>query len=171
MLLSKRLKELRLKNNMTQRELGEKVNVTKVSICCYESGTRCPTLDTLTKIGEVLGVSVSYLMGYDEDVKIKQISDIIACGNINIESCSCVIFITSVFQRNMIKYSERGYRFILQEVGEVSQNISLICESMNLSSCILGGYLDDSINALLDITSPMETIQSVIIIGKSKQHE
>ena len=71
MLLSKRLKELRLKNNMTQRELGEKVNVTKVSICCYESGTRCPTLDTLTKIGEVLGVSVSYLMGYDEDVKIK----------------------------------------------------------------------------------------------------
>ena len=106
-----------------------------------------------------------------EDVKIKQISDIIACGNINIESCSCVIFITSVFQRNMIKYSERGYRFILQEVGEVSQNISLICESMNLSSCILGGYLDDSINALLDITSPMETIQSVIIIGKSKQHE
>ena len=103
-----------------------------------------------------------------EDVNIKQISDITASGNINIESCSCIILITSVFQRNMIKYAERGYRFILQEVGEISQNISLICESMNLSSCILGGYIDDSLNALLNITPPMETIQGVIVIGKGQ---
>ena len=47
MLLSKRLKELRINSGLTQRELGERVNVTKVSICCYENGTRTPTLDTL----------------------------------------------------------------------------------------------------------------------------
>lgn len=44
MLLSKRLKDLRVSNNLTQKELGEKVNVTKVSICCYENGTRVPTV-------------------------------------------------------------------------------------------------------------------------------
>ena len=44
MLLSKRLKELRMESGLTQRELGERVNVTKVSICCYENGTRVPTL-------------------------------------------------------------------------------------------------------------------------------
>ena len=85
MLLSKRLKELRLKNNMTQRELGEKINVTKVSICCYENGTRCPTLDTLTKLGEVLGVSVSYLMGYDEDVKVKHHKQVVKMAKEEIE--------------------------------------------------------------------------------------
>lgn len=55
--------------------------------------------------------------------------------------CSCLMFITSVFQRNMLKYGERGYRFLLQEVGVVQQNISLICEHLDLSSCIffLGG--------------------------------
>lgn len=71
MLLSKRLKELRISNGLTQRELGERVNVTKVSICCYENGTRVPTLDTLTKLGKVLNVDVGYLLGYDNPVKPK----------------------------------------------------------------------------------------------------
>ena len=71
MLLSKRLKELRISNGLTQRELGERVNVTKVSICCYENGTRVPTLDTLTKLGKVLNVDVDYLLGYDNPVKPK----------------------------------------------------------------------------------------------------
>lgn len=71
MLLSKRLKELRISNGLTQRELGERVNVTKVSICCYENGTRTPTLDTLTKLGTVLDVDVDYLLGYDSPVKEK----------------------------------------------------------------------------------------------------
>ena len=71
MLLSKRLKELRISNGLTQRELGERVNVTKVSICCYESGTRTPTLDTLTKLGKVFDVDVDYLLGYDSPVKEK----------------------------------------------------------------------------------------------------
>ena len=69
MLLSKRLKELRIENGLTQRELGERVNVTKVSICCYENGTRVPTLDTLTKLGDTLNVDVDYLLGYDSPVK------------------------------------------------------------------------------------------------------
>ena len=71
MLLSKRLKELRINSGLTQRELGELVNVTKVSICCYENGTRVPTLDTLTKLGKVLDVDVDYLLGYDNPVKHK----------------------------------------------------------------------------------------------------
>ena len=71
MLLSKRLKELRINSGLTQRELGERVNVTKVSICCYENGTRTPTLDTLTKLGKVLDVDVDYLLGYDSPVKEK----------------------------------------------------------------------------------------------------
>ena len=71
MLLSKRLKELRMESGLTQRELGERVNVTKVSICCYENGTRTPTLDTLTKLGKVLDVDVDYLLGYDSPVKEK----------------------------------------------------------------------------------------------------
>jgi len=85
---------------------------------------------------------------------------------IDVTKCSCILFITSVFGRTLIKYGDRGYRFILQEVGLVSQNISLICQALGLSSCMVGGYLDNKVNELLITDGTMETIQGITIIGK-----
>lgn len=65
MLLGKRLKMLRKEKNMTQQELGELINVTKVSICCYEKGTRTPTLETLVELANVFQVDVNYFLGHD----------------------------------------------------------------------------------------------------------
>ena len=61
----KRLKELRKQANLTQQELGKMVGVTKVSICCYESGTRTPTLDTLKDLADSLNVPLTYLLATD----------------------------------------------------------------------------------------------------------
>ncbi len=71
MLLGKRLKDLRKKKGLTQQELGDLINVTKVSICCYENGTRMPTIDTLLELGKVFGVDVAYFLGHDEVVQKK----------------------------------------------------------------------------------------------------
>lgn len=68
MILGKRLKELRKQHQMTQQELGNLINVTKVSICCYEKGTRTPTLETLLEIANVFHVDVNYFFGHDEYV-------------------------------------------------------------------------------------------------------
>ena len=62
-LFSKRLKELRKKNGFTQQQLGSMVGVTKVSICCYENGTRTPTLDTLVDLANCLSVDLPYFLG------------------------------------------------------------------------------------------------------------
>ena len=64
-LFGARLRDLRLTNNMTQSVLGKLINVTKVSICCYEKGTRLPSLETLVDLSEVFKVSVDYLLGSD----------------------------------------------------------------------------------------------------------
>jgi SagB-type dehydrogenase family enzyme len=66
----------------------------------------------------------------------------------------------------MIKYGERGYRFIMLEIGFVSENISLICDGLGLGSCMAGGYLDNEINDMLEIDGTFETVQNVIIVGK-----
>lgn len=65
LLFSKRLKTLRKDAGLTQKELGAKVGVTKVSICCYENGTRTPTLDTLIDLANSLNVDISYFLGSD----------------------------------------------------------------------------------------------------------
>lgn len=64
-LFSKRLKEKRKEMGFTQKQLGEMVGVTKVSICCYENGTRTPTLDTLVDLANALQVELTYLFGAD----------------------------------------------------------------------------------------------------------
>lgn len=102
---------------------------------------------------------------YVRDEELSAFSKSMAVGNIDIENATCIVFISSMFLRNMLKYGERGYRFILQEVGEVGQNISLISDSVGMSSCIIGGFQDDEINGLLGVNTPAETVQSIIVIG------
>lgn len=57
-----RLKTLREEFEMTQEELGKKLNVTRQSIYTYEKGENEPTMDTLVKIADMFDVSVDYLL-------------------------------------------------------------------------------------------------------------
>lgn len=60
--LGKRIREERLKLNLTQEQLAEKINVSTTYIGFIERGDRSPTLSTLTHLANVLGVSVDYLL-------------------------------------------------------------------------------------------------------------
>ena len=64
-LFCKRLKELRKQAGFTQQQLGNMIGVTKVSICCYENGTRTPTLDTLVDLANSLNTDLAYFLGCD----------------------------------------------------------------------------------------------------------
>ena len=68
MLLGSRLKELRKQKGYTQQQLADLINVTKVSICCYERGSRTPNLETFLDLANVLGTTPNYLLGMDTKV-------------------------------------------------------------------------------------------------------
>lgn len=68
MLFGKRLRELRTSREMTQKDLAKLINVSKVSISFYESGTRMPSMETLIAISNVFKVDLEYLLGQDEFV-------------------------------------------------------------------------------------------------------
>lgn len=65
MFIGSRLKDLRKEKKLTQAELGKLLNVTKVSICCYEKGNRIPSLDSLEDMSSVFGVRTDYFLGKD----------------------------------------------------------------------------------------------------------
>jgi len=87
---------------------------------------------------------------------------------VHIRDACAVMLISGIPERFMIKYGERGYRFLIMESGIVAQSVSLILEAMNLSSCILGGFHDDKLNGLLGIDGTFESVNNVISIGKRK---
>lgn len=88
---------------------------------------------------------------------------------IDLKAASCVIMTTGLIERSMIKYGDRGYRFLMMEVGFLSQTISLISTSLNLGSCMVGGYNDDLINQYLGIDGVFETVNNIIVIGKENE--
>ena len=61
-----RLRDLRKKHNMSQEELGRRVNRSKSVICSYESNLKFPPLGVLTDIAAIFNVSLDYLVGFDK---------------------------------------------------------------------------------------------------------
>ena len=49
---------------------------------------------------------------------------------VDLASSSVVLFITGCVERQMIKYGERAYRFMQNEVGSVTQMVTLIAEAL-----------------------------------------
>lgn len=67
-----RLKKLRKDKKLTQTQLGEKINVTKVSISGYESGDRSPDTDNLRRLADFFGVTTDYLLGRSDDPELTE---------------------------------------------------------------------------------------------------
>lgn len=59
------LKTLRLKENMTQAQLAQKLGLTKSVISAYETGLRLPSYDILIHIAKIYNVSTDYLLGVE----------------------------------------------------------------------------------------------------------
>jgi len=53
----------------------------------------------------------------------------------------------------------------MQEVGSFNQVVSLLAESIDLGSCILGAYNDDKINNFIGIDGVFETVNNFIVLG------
>lgn len=63
-----RIKELRQKNNLTLRELGQKVGLSKGAISRYENGVRKPKPEMWQALADLFNVPVPYLQGIDEEI-------------------------------------------------------------------------------------------------------
>lgn len=64
------LKTLRLKENMTQAQLAQKLGLTKSVISAYETGLRLPSYDILIHIAKIYNVSTDYLLGVESKQQI-----------------------------------------------------------------------------------------------------
>ena len=75
------------------------------------------------------------------------------------------IFLTAVFNRNQMKYGERGYRQILIEAGEIVQNIYLVSTALGLKCCAIDGVREPDIEKLLDVDGITESVVTSLVLG------
>ena len=103
-----------------------------------------------------------------DDDKTSQISKAIVQPDIAY-GASLIVFITSIFERSIFKYGDRGYRFILLEAGHVAQNINLVSNALGLGSVNIGGYFDREIDDLLGLDGVAHSTIYMIAIGSRKE--
>lgn len=83
----KKIKQLREENNLTQTELGEKLNISKATISKYESDKVEPSIPTLISMSKLFNVSVDYILGNDtvnleNEIKIENVVKLPVLGSV-----------------------------------------------------------------------------------------
>lgn len=58
-----RLRQLRLRESMTQQQLASRLGLTKSVISAYETDLRLPSYDVLLQIARIFRVTTDYLLG------------------------------------------------------------------------------------------------------------
>ena len=62
-----RLKELRIENNYTQRELASLLSLSPNSVCEWEKGRCQPSIECIKKLSALFECSIDYLLGQSDD--------------------------------------------------------------------------------------------------------
>jgi thiazole/oxazole-forming peptide maturase SagD family component len=75
-----------------------------------------------------------------------------------------VLVVAADANRQPRKYSNRGYRFMAIEAGEILQNLSLGAVELGLATCNLGSLLDDVISDELELVDCLPFV--AVAVGK-----
>ncbi|MDO5016282.1 MAG: helix-turn-helix transcriptional regulator [Eubacteriales bacterium] len=67
-MLQDKIRELRRKNNLSQKDVAERLNVSRQTISKWECGLAVPDADSLALIADLFSVDVNYLLAKETDV-------------------------------------------------------------------------------------------------------
>ena len=70
------LKNLRLQAGMTQKQLAERLWLSKATVSYYEQSVRYPSPEVLVKLSKIFHVSTDYLLGIKDKEQTLDITDL-----------------------------------------------------------------------------------------------
>ena len=79
---------------------------------------------------------------------------------------SAVLVVTAVLLRSMAKYLDRGYRFVMNEAGALTQNFHLAAVARGVPGCVWGGFCDQDVAAYVGADGTREIVVLGFILGK-----
>lgn len=83
-------------------------------------------------------------------------------------NASVIIVATSIIEKTMKKYLDRGYRYILYEIGHCFQNMNLMAGANNLASVNIGSFFDKQLAEFLEIDIENEIPLYAMALGVDK---
>jgi SagB-type dehydrogenase family enzyme len=87
------------------------------------------------------------------------------CGQGSVIDAPVTVLITGVMHRTKRKYGERGYRYVLLDVGHMAQNLCLAAMDVGVGVMTTCGFFDNLLNQLLRVDGIDETALYVALLG------
>lgn len=78
---------------------------------------------------------------------------------------ACIVVLSAVTGRSLVKYADRGYRYLLLEAGHVSQTLDLMATALGLGAVNIGGFYDDELAGLLRVDGEREVPLYATAVG------
>ena len=66
--MDNRLRQLRIKSGLSQKELADRLYVNQTAVSQLERGITTPNQNTLIKLCDMYGVTIDYILGYSPDI-------------------------------------------------------------------------------------------------------
>ena len=82
-----------------------------------------------------------------------------------LNDANVICLFSGVFDRTLVKYGSRGYRYILMEAGHAAQNLCLLALERRLGSVCMGGFFDAEVNTFLGIDGMQEAALYCVGLG------
>ena len=96
-----RLLNLLQKQNITQKQLADKVNTTEATLSRYISGDREPKADMLANIATALNTTSDYLLGIErEEFDFPKVERILARNSANMSEKQKKALISALFEED-----------------------------------------------------------------------
>ena len=70
------LKELRTRSGMTQKQLADRLWLSKATVSYYEQSLRSPSPEILIKLSGIFHVTTDYLLGIEEKKQTLDVTDL-----------------------------------------------------------------------------------------------
>lgn len=86
------------------------------------------------------------------------------------QQASVVFVVTAVLLRSMAKYLDRGYRFVMNEAGALSQNMHLATIARGLPGCVWGGFCDEDVAGYIGADGAREIVVLGFVVGTRPSH-
>lgn len=84
-----------------------------------------------------------------------------------IKDAAVVVYVGAIFERNMRKYRERGYRFVVMEAGILLHNFFMVSGAMGLGMCPSGAIVEERVEEILDVREG-ECLLSHFAVGPTR---
>ncbi|MEV8635705.1 SagB/ThcOx family dehydrogenase [Streptosporangium sp. NPDC051023] len=114
-----------------------------------------PRLDVLHHYGDAEDLAAFLRCGVEEFPEL-----------LRVDRAALVILLVGRPWRSMRKYGPRGLRFVLHEVGAMSEHIHLTATALGLGSTDWSTYFDDEANEVLGADGLRTALLHLIILGR-----